>query len=718
MVGPTASGKSELAEVVARRHRDLVPIAVDALSVYDGLEITTAMPNRRVIGELGYRCVAHVPIDQEYSLGQFLADLEPELVELASKGRAPLFVGGTALWVRAIVNGFRPPQGAHGLRSWLEARLIDEGDDRSAHQLLTQLDPLASKGIDSRNRRRLVRALEVALASGGTETVAGDRLGTDATPRYHQIGIQRSGAELERRIEARIEAQLAQGWVEEVEQVLARNPSRTARMAIGVAEISSYLVGACSFDEAIAIINRRTRRLAKRQLAWLRRDERIIWVSSIDEGVAVLDRLIDSPHAEGVAPLQTVSKAPTTAQATLQPARATHAKEEAQDLTGSAGAAMLSSEAPNDDRAALGEKKRVSRRRTNEGIRAGMELVKLSGAGNDFLIGDVPTGPMPDAETITALLNRSYGVGADGLILVDLDDRGLPIMHLFNQDGSRAEMSGNGLRCLGHYLVQCHAFGPSFNVATDAGKRSYQLVEQSDWAWTGETTMGDVAIVADEANSFLVNVGNPHRVIVMATLAELEAIDIAREGAYHQEMASTTGGINVEWIVRSEDGCVMRVYERGVGPTMACGTGSVASASVARHLGWIHDYAVVENPGGDLVVRFAAPRSVERPVDQRQLGVERLIGVDGLREQEGVESTDERAVSSASEQNRTVQGLAVGVMADREEVSPVRAYLGEQDHLGEQSGPRETANLGEEVWLRGPSLYVADISPARWLLNA
>jgi hypothetical protein len=155
----------------------------------------------------------------------------------------------------------------------------------------------------------------------------------------------------------------------------------------------------------------------------------------------------------------------------------------------------------------------------------------------------------------------------------------------------------------------------------------------------------------------------------------------------------------------------MRVYERGVGPTMACGTGSVASASVARHLGWIYDYAVVENPGGDLVVRFAAPRSVERPVDQRQAGVERLIGVDRVREQEGVVSTGERAVSSVSEQNRTVRGLAVGVMPESNEVRPTQA------HLGEESSPREMANLDEEVWLRGPSLYVADISPARWLLN-
>lgn len=288
-----------------------------------------------------------------------------------------------------------------------------------------------------------------------------------------------------------------------------------------------------------------------------------------------------------------------------------------------------------------------------------MELVKFTGAGNDFLIGKLD-GVLPDAETITALLDRSYGIGADGLIMVDLADRDRPVMHLFNQDGSRAEMSGNGLRCLGHYLVARHRLPPSQSIVTDAGIRHYRLVERSNWAWVGETTMGRVELTAETDGTFLVDVGNPHRVIVLDNLADLEAIDIATEGARYQSEAIDTDGINVEWMVRSEDGCVMRVFERGVGPTMACGTGSVAVASVARHLGWVRELAVVENPGGELTVHFV-PRTLER------------LAMD-----------------------------AIGGRAGQHQPSDVAANQGGED----------------EVWLRGPSLMIADTTPADWLFSS
>lgn len=292
IVGPTASGKTDLANAIAWRHRDLVPIAVDALTVYDGLAITTAMPSRAVIEELDYRCVAHVPVDSEYSLGQFIHDLEEELPRLAEQRKRPLFVGGTALWIRAVVNGFVPPRGAPGVRGWLETRLVDEVDERSAFHLLSKLDPVAAEGVDPRNRRRLQRALEVAIATGGAESVAGNRLGTECKQRYPQIGLALAPELLEKRIRTRIDAQFADGWIDEVARVLTMNPSRTARVAIGVAEITAYLEGHIELDQAVETIVRRTRRLVKRQLSWLRRDPRIVWVSSIDHGVALADRIL------------------------------------------------------------------------------------------------------------------------------------------------------------------------------------------------------------------------------------------------------------------------------------------------------------------------------------------------------------------------------------------------------------------------------------------
>jgi tRNA dimethylallyltransferase len=233
-----------------------------------------------------------VSVDEEYSLGQFLLDLERELESLRQQERQPLFVGGTALWIRAVVNGFRPPRGSHGVRLWLEARLLDELDDRSAYHLLGQLDPAAAAGVDPRNRRRLVRALEVTLASGGQVSVAGDQLGTSAPQRFPQIGLTLAFDVLEQRIRSRVEEQIAQGWIAEVATALTMHPSRTARAAIGVTELERYLAGATSLELAIEAIVRRTRRLAKRQLAWLRRDTRIEWVSGIEEGLAVVERLL------------------------------------------------------------------------------------------------------------------------------------------------------------------------------------------------------------------------------------------------------------------------------------------------------------------------------------------------------------------------------------------------------------------------------------------
>jgi tRNA dimethylallyltransferase/diaminopimelate epimerase len=636
IVGPTASGKTDLANAVALRHRDLVPIAVDALTVYDGLPITTAMPAVAVIEELGYRCVAHVPVDREYSLGQFLHDLDDEFSRLRDKRKRPLFVGGTALWIRAVVNGFVPPRGAPGVRGWLETRLLDEVDERSAFHLLSQLDPTAAEGVDPRNRRRLQRALEVALASGGTESVAGNRLGIDCKQRYPQIGLTLPSELHERRIRMRIDSQIADGWVDEVARVLTMNPSRTARVAIGVAEITAYLEGQLTLDEAIETIARRTRRLVKRQLSWLRRDPRIVWMSSIDDGVELADRLL----SQGC------------------------------DRTGGKGGTLSTSSfggadsAGRDSKVVAGSQRQpaiaAEQQAQRERRSVALELVKFTGAGNDFLIGEA-VAPLPDAETITALLDRSYGIGADGLIMVDLGDTDRPVMHLFNQDGSRAEMSGNGLRCLGHYLVARHGLPPSQSIVTDAGVRRYRLVEQSNWAWVGETTMGSVVLDVEEDGTFLVDLGNPHRVIVLDSLAELEEVDIALEGARYQEEAIKTDGINVEWMVRSEDGCVMRVFERGVGPTMACGTGSVAVASVARHLGWVMELAVIENPGGELMVHF-----VPKPSD------------------------------------RLTMEASAGRLQQGEPPLDVASDPGGED----------------EVWLRGPSLLIADMNPAGWLFSS
>jgi len=282
IVGPTCAGKSDLVERAAEQGllQGFAVVSVDAFAIYRGLEITAWAP--RPAGTLDYQLVGVVEPGAEISLGWFLARLR----ELEDAYASLLLVGGTSLWVRAAVNGVVPPPLALGLRRWLETRALDPEGVAALRRILAGLDPLAAARIDGPNARRIVRALEVALASAGRASVAGDELAPRRAGRYIQLGLRVEPEELRRRIRARIDAQLKAGWLEEVANL--RAASRTARQAIGVAELEAVLCGALSVEEARDRIAQRTWRLARRQLAWLARDPRILWFDDPDAALAQL----------------------------------------------------------------------------------------------------------------------------------------------------------------------------------------------------------------------------------------------------------------------------------------------------------------------------------------------------------------------------------------------------------------------------------------------
>lgn len=234
-----------------------------------------------------------------------------------------------------------------------------------------------------------------------------------------------------------------------------------------------------------------------------------------------------------------------------------------------------------------------------------MRLTKLVGAGNDFLVTiDPAVTACLDASVVAALCERRHGVGADGVI--GLDGRGA--MVLFNADGSRAEMSGNGLRCLGHLVTEERGVG-EVALETDAGRRSYRRVGRDGVSVLGATTMGAVAVRAIE-RGWLVDVGNPHEVRLLTSPQELASLDVASLG--HEAQDHYPQGVNVEWaVVLAPDEVVMRVFERGVGETEACGTGSTAVAVALASAGLLTRASVrVHNPGGALTVEVATPEPV------------------------------------------------------------------------------------------------------------
>ncbi len=234
-----------------------------------------------------------------------------------------------------------------------------------------------------------------------------------------------------------------------------------------------------------------------------------------------------------------------------------------------------------------------------------MRLEKYEALGNDFLV--VVDHPV-DADLARAVCDRHRGAGADGLIrVVGGDGEGDVAMELWNADGSRAETSGNGLRCLARAVVDAGLVaGPEMVIATDAGPRRATL--HSDGLVSVE--MGAVRVVDGNRDPFddprwlgFVDAGNPHVVLGVDDPAkeDLEQDGPAWEGAYD--------GVNVEYVAAGPgaDELTMRVWERGVGETTACGSGACAAAVVARREGTVGDRVTVHQPGGDVVVDLSGP---------------------------------------------------------------------------------------------------------------
>ena len=241
-----------------------------------------------------------------------------------------------------------------------------------------------------------------------------------------------------------------------------------------------------------------------------------------------------------------------------------------------------------------------------------MHASKHEGAGNDFLVVLDPKDRVRlTVAQVRLLADRRRGVGADGIIRVGPGRDGCDLsMQLFNADGGEAEMSGNGMRCLAQAAVDAGLVSPpSFTVATAAGARTVQYTPGARPGWArASVDMGPARLGPDQPQEFdgrrarTVDVGNPHLVLLGL---DTDGVDLAEEGPKLQ--ASFAGGINVEWVtvVHDHDGDVLdlRVWERGVGETLACGTGSVAAAAAARSWGVVGPGTVrVRNPGGVLEV--------------------------------------------------------------------------------------------------------------------
>jgi tRNA dimethylallyltransferase len=285
LVGPTASGKTE-ASVSVARDLEAEIVCVDSMLVYRGMDVGTAKPN----AEDRYR-VAHHLLDladpaEPFSVARFQTLAGRAIRAIEARGRTALLVGGGGLYWRAVVDGLAFPGTVPGVRRLLEAEAAALGPGEM-HRRLVEVDPVAAHRIEPANVRRTVRALEVAAVTGRSFSSFAGAWGRYPSGAVRAAGVQVPRAILGRRIEERVERMMA-GLLAETRALLERGFRRflTSSQAIGYAEAMACLDGVLTEREAAAGTVRRTKALARRQMAWLRRDPRIRWFPAGEEGAS------------------------------------------------------------------------------------------------------------------------------------------------------------------------------------------------------------------------------------------------------------------------------------------------------------------------------------------------------------------------------------------------------------------------------------------------
>lgn len=293
VVGTTASGKSALALELARHRGDVELVSVDSMQVYRGMDIGTAKPTAAEQAEVRHHLIDVVDPWERFEVHSFQAAVADALAGVTARGRRPLLVGGTGLYLQAVVDGFEIPGRYPEVAEELEA----DPDTVALHARLARLDPVAAGRMEPTNRRRVVRALEVTLGSGRPFSSYGP--GVDAHPPtpIALLGIRLPTPVVADRIEARYHQQLEAGFLAEVERLAAGPPlSRTAAQALGYRELLGHVAARDAgqahptLDEAVDEAIRRTRAFARRQRSWFRRDPRIRW---LDADLDPQDRLDD-----------------------------------------------------------------------------------------------------------------------------------------------------------------------------------------------------------------------------------------------------------------------------------------------------------------------------------------------------------------------------------------------------------------------------------------
>jgi tRNA dimethylallyltransferase len=293
IVGPTAVGKTETALKIIQKFDGEI-VSADSRLFYRGMDIGTAKPSRTEQNIVPHHLIDVVDPDVTWSLGIFQQEAEKIIHGIHEKGKIPFLVGGTGQFIRAVTEGWNIPRQEpdHRMRAVLLNWSEEIGSD-GLYQKLKILDPIAAENIDARNVRRVIRAIEVCLLTGSRFSSQRSKL---ISPYDLLIlGLRRDRTELFSRIDARIESMFQSGFIDEVKSLLDRgySPDLPSFSAIGYREISAYLDGKTTLEEAKLLIKRGTHQYVRRQANWFKEsDPYIHWFPVDDLGIQQMIELI------------------------------------------------------------------------------------------------------------------------------------------------------------------------------------------------------------------------------------------------------------------------------------------------------------------------------------------------------------------------------------------------------------------------------------------
>lgn len=291
LTGPTAVGKTALSLTLCRRFNGEI-ISADSRQIYSGMDIGTAKATPAEQAQAHHHLIDLRTPDNTLTLAEYQSLTYAAMQDIHERGRLPLLVGGTALYIRAVVEGLRIPEAPPNpeLRAELETTLAEHGLEPLVERLRTA-DPAAAAAIDLRNPRRVLRALEIFLTTGQSKT---ELEGASPPPyRFLQIGLTRPRPALYARINARVEAMVRDGLIAETEWLLAMyDPALPALSSLGYREIAAYLRGEMTLDDAVARIQIETHRFVRHQETWFRKMAAVHWYDLESAPAEVIEQQI------------------------------------------------------------------------------------------------------------------------------------------------------------------------------------------------------------------------------------------------------------------------------------------------------------------------------------------------------------------------------------------------------------------------------------------